>query len=61
MAAPELDLVLAYHEATKHHLNRYARGPGGLDWANQPDPFRRYDGAPLIPLNHVPAGERPLY
>ena len=61
MAAPDLDLVLAYHEATKHHLNRYARGPGGLDWANQPDPSRRYDGAPLIPLEHVPVGERPLY
>ncbi|HXZ25713.1 MAG TPA: SagB/ThcOx family dehydrogenase [Nitrospiria bacterium] len=61
MAAPELDLVLAYHKATKHHLNRYARGPGGLDWANQPDPFRRYAGAPLIQLDHIPAGERPLY
>ena len=23
--------VFAYHEATKHHLHRYAAGPGGLD------------------------------
>jgi SagB-type dehydrogenase family enzyme len=56
-----LDVVFAYHEATKHHLNRYARGPGGLDWANQPDPFRRYSGAPLIGLDHVPPDERPPY
>jgi len=27
-----------------------ARAPGYLDWANQPDPFRRYDGAPIEPL-----------
>lgn len=46
------DIVLAYHEATKHHFNRYARSLGYLDWANQPDPFRRYPGAPeiLLPL-----------
>ena len=61
MTTPELDHVLTYHEVTKHHLNRYARGPGGLDWANQPDPFRRYGGAPLIKLDHLPPGERPLF
>jgi len=60
MTTPELDVVLAYHEATKHHLNRYARGPHGLDWANQPNPFRRYTGAPLIGLDHAPPGKRPL-
>jgi len=43
----------AYHEATKHHFDRYARGPGYLDWASQPDPFRRYDGAPIIALEKV--------
>lgn len=42
--------ILAYHERTKHHPERYARGPGGLDWASQPDPFRRYSGAPIHPL-----------
>ncbi|MDG4550260.1 MAG: SagB/ThcOx family dehydrogenase [Candidatus Contendobacter sp.] len=42
--------VIAYHQASKHHLNRYAPGPGGLDWANQPDPFRRYAGAPRLEL-----------
>lgn len=42
--------ILSYHEATKHHLSRYARGPGGLDWANQPDPFRTFAGAPAVEL-----------
>jgi SagB-type dehydrogenase family enzyme len=49
MADPH-DGVLAYHRATKHHLYAYARGPGRLDWATQPDPFRRYAGARLVPL-----------
>ena len=42
--------ALAYHEATKHHFNRFARSAGYLDWATQPDPFRRYSGAPLRSL-----------
>src|SRR3990172_12652667 len=49
--APDpLETVLRYHRETKHHFSRYARAPGRLDWANQPDPFRRFEGAPLIPL-----------
>jgi len=46
-----LNRVLDYHKASKHHLNAFARGPGRLDWANQPDPFRRYSGAPLVKLD----------
>jgi SagB-type dehydrogenase family enzyme len=42
--------IIAYHERTKHHPGRYANGPGGLDWASQPDPFRRFTGAPLLRL-----------
>jgi SagB-type dehydrogenase family enzyme len=42
--------ALAYHEATKHHFNRFARSAGRLDWATQPDPFRRYAGASLVPF-----------
>lgn len=42
--------IVAYHQATKHHFRAFAPGPGYLDWANQPDPFRRYAGAPVIPL-----------
>lgn len=34
--------VFAYHVRTKHHLDRYAAGPGSLDWDAQPDPFRRW-------------------
>jgi SagB-type dehydrogenase family enzyme len=40
------DLLIAYHERTKHHVTRYAAGPRGLDWLNQPDPFRTFEGAP---------------
>jgi len=43
--------IIAYHDRTKHHPERYANGPGGLDWANQPDPFRRFNGAPAFRLS----------
>ena len=45
--------MIAYHERTKHRPGRYASGPHGLDWATQPNPFRRFTGAPLfrLPLN----------
>ncbi|HEU4649961.1 MAG TPA: SagB/ThcOx family dehydrogenase [Croceibacterium sp.] len=59
-ATDPLEVVLRYHERTKHRLDRYAPGPGQLDWANQPDPFRRYEGAPLIGLPLVRADAAPL-
>lgn len=46
----ENDAILEYHERSKHHLQRYAPGPGGLDWAHQPDAFRTYLGAPRVAL-----------
>ncbi len=46
----DIEAVMRYHERTKHHFDRYAPGPGELDWANQPNPFRRYEGAPLVRL-----------
>jgi SagB-type dehydrogenase family enzyme len=46
-------LVFRYHERTKHHPGRYARSPGYLDWANEPDPFRRYEGAVLLSLPFI--------
>jgi SagB-type dehydrogenase family enzyme len=55
----DLETVLRYHERTKHHFNRYARGPGSLDWANQPDPFRRYEGASLVDLPRLGSEEEP--
>jgi len=54
MSAPDVRTVLDYHDATKHHLNRYAHGPGGLDWASQPYPFRYYLEAPHVSLEHFP-------
>jgi SagB-type dehydrogenase family enzyme len=56
-----LETVFTYHQATKHALNRFADGPGYLDWATQPDPFRRYARARLIPLRRVPPGDAPDY
>ncbi len=53
--------MLEYHQQSKHDFHRYAPGPGYLDWANQPDPFRRYAGAPLVPLDRVPPTEMPRY
>ena len=50
-------VVVAYHERTKHHYHRYAASLGYLDWAKQPDPFRRYDGAPLVRLPLPDAGQ----
>jgi hypothetical protein len=42
--------MIAYHDRTKHQPERYANGPGGLDWATQPDPFRRFSGTPVFGL-----------
>ena len=42
--------LLEYHERSKHRLDSFAPGPGRLDWANQPNPFREYAGAPRIEL-----------
>lgn len=42
--------LLDYHEGSKHRLNRYAPGPGILDWANQPNPFREFREAPRVRL-----------
>ncbi len=46
--------VRAYHQRTKHLPEHYAPGPGYLDWANQPNPFRRFSGARVftLPLVH---------
>jgi SagB-type dehydrogenase family enzyme len=55
-----IDRVIHYHVQTKHHFNRYARALGYLDWANQPDPFRRYEGARLIPLPLLKPDQAPL-
>src|SRR5712671_6038213 len=43
-------VIADYHARTQHHLHRYAEALGYLDWATQPDPFRRYQDAPRIRL-----------
>lgn len=49
MADP-IAIALSYHERTKHHLDRYARALGYLDWATQPNPFRTFEGSARIDL-----------
>lgn len=44
------EAVLNYHQRTKHQLNAYAKGPASLDWDDQPDPFRRFEGCETVPL-----------
>jgi len=55
------ELVIAYHERTKHHFQQFAASLGYLDWATQPDPFRRYSGADLARLPLPPTGRRLPY
>jgi SagB-type dehydrogenase family enzyme len=44
-----------YHHATKHSYDSVRTNARFLDWQNQPDPFRRYEGAPLITLPAEPS------
>ncbi len=63
--------VLAYHARSKHALDRYAAGPGTLDWDAQPEAFRDWSGTqqialprdvvvPQIPWGEASAPRRPL-
>ncbi|WP_216824262.1 hypothetical protein, partial [Klebsiella pneumoniae] len=51
----------SYHRLSMHRPERYAPGPGGLDWATQPAPFRQYRGCRQIELLHRPLEESPPY
>jgi SagB-type dehydrogenase family enzyme len=53
--------VRAYHQRTKHMPGHYAPGPGYMDWANQPDPFRRFSGARIVDLPLVRDDGTPPY
>ena len=49
-----------YHESTKHSVESLRRTPHILDWANMPDPFRHYEGVPVLDLPaDPPAPETP--
>src|ERR1700746_1078602 len=39
-----------YHELTKHSVESLRRTQHYLDWANMPDPFRHYEGVPVLDL-----------
>src|ERR1700694_748044 len=39
-----------YHEFTKHSVASLRRTEHILDWANMPDPFRHYEGVPVLDL-----------
>ncbi|MEY4704347.1 MAG: hypothetical protein RL042_543 [Nitrospirota bacterium] len=60
MPTDPIDRVIRYHVQTKHHFNRYARSLGYLDWANQPDPFRRYEEAMFVPLPLLKQEDEPV-
>lgn len=60
MPPDPIDRVIRYHVQTKHHFNRYARSLGHLDWASQPDPFRRYQGATLTLLPLLQQDDEPV-
>ena len=54
----EIDRLFAYHERTKHSHASVHGSYRQLDWANQPNPFRRHAGAPRVALP-APAGLPP--
>jgi SagB-type dehydrogenase family enzyme len=54
-------VVLGYHRTSTHRVDRFAPGPGYLDWANQPDPFRTYEGAPVVALPLADEGASPSW
>ena len=39
-----------YHELTKHSVESLRRTQYYLDWANMPNPFRHYEGVPVLDL-----------
>jgi SagB-type dehydrogenase family enzyme len=39
-----------YHEFTKHTVEKLRRTQHFLDWANMPNPFRHYEGVPVLDL-----------
>jgi SagB-type dehydrogenase family enzyme len=50
----ETERLFTYHQATKHTFHSVRANAHFLDWKNQPDPFRTYEGAPNIELPPEP-------
>jgi SagB-type dehydrogenase family enzyme len=51
MVDPRAASVMAYHAHSKHALDRYAAGPGTLDWEAQPKAFRDWTGCTQTALS----------
>ena len=54
MSNRALDAAWSYHEATKHSFRSVRSGGQGLDWENQPFPFKVYPALEPIPLPREP-------
>ena len=50
----ETKRLFEYHQATKHTYQSVRADAHYLDWSNQPDPFRTYEGAPVTVLPPEP-------
>jgi len=48
---------LEYHELTKHSAESLRRTQHYLDWANMPNPFRHYEGVPVLDLPADPPAQ----
>ena len=57
----QTEIVLSYHNRTKHRLERYAKGPESIDWEDQPDQFRRFSGCDIVTLPKPGAELEPLF
>jgi SagB-type dehydrogenase family enzyme len=49
-----------YHEYSKHSVEKLRRNRHYLDWANMPDPFRHYEGVPVLDLPADPPAPETL-
>jgi SagB-type dehydrogenase family enzyme len=50
----EISAARDYQAATNHSLESVRAGPHGLDWANQPRPYKLYADAPAVALPSLP-------
>ena len=57
-----------YHDTTKHTPESIRRSQHMLEWANMPDPFRHYEGVPVLDLpadppapGTIPAADGPAF
>jgi len=50
----ETEWLFDYHHVTKHSYHSVRTNPHYLDWHNQPNPFRSYEGAPVVTLPAEP-------